>query len=188
MMFKTLALSCLALAPTVVYGSACKPRSTDVITAVSSFTTISSEIPQSTQPTSTLPSDVETTISSDVPSTTTSTAPCPRWTPITPYPADKVCGKAVYYDNSSTNPYYLMNDRKNNIDECAKFCGDTEECVSFYAFDYSPGVGAPVYKVCFLFKGYEEDIGFTQRQDDTPSYWEQGCFECVREEIPPIFT
>jgi hypothetical protein len=185
---KTIIVSCLALAPVGVYGGACKPKSTDATTVFSTLTTIPSEAPETNEPTSTFTSDIETAVSSEVPSTTTSTAPCPRWTPITPYPSDKVCAKAVYYDHSSTNPYYIKSNLKDNIDQCAKFCGDTQDCVSFYASDYSPGVGAPIYKICFLFKGYEEDIGFTSRTDGKPSYWEQGCFQCVRDEVGPVVS
>ncbi|RGP64252.1 hypothetical protein FSPOR_8072 [Fusarium sporotrichioides] len=210
MSFKTLALSCLALAPLGVYGGACKPRSTDSVIISSSQITVSSEISQSTQitsivsseektatssevtqsiePTITVSSDLETTISSEAPSTTTSSAPCPAWTPKNPYPANNVCAKPLYYDHS-TGPSYLTSTLKANINECAKFCGDTPQCVSFYAEDYVPGPGAPTYKICFLFKGYYQDIsGFSQRGDDQPTYWEQGCFECVRDPPAPVVS
>ncbi|KAM0345708.1 hypothetical protein ACHAPU_006363 [Fusarium lateritium] len=210
MSFKTLALTCLALAPLGVYGGACKPRTTDVIIISSSQTSFSSEISQSTdvtsilssepqtttsaeatqstEPMSTVSSDIEKTISSEALSTTTSSAPCPSWTPKNPYPADKVCAKPLYYDHS-TNPDSLASTLKRNINECAKLCGDTPQCVSFYAEDYVPGPGAPTYKICFLFKGYYQNIsGFSQRGDNQPSYWEQGCFECVRDVPAPVVT
>ncbi|CZS80900.1 unnamed protein product [Fusarium graminearum] len=185
MSFKTIALSCLAMAPWGVYGGACKPRTTDTTIILSSMTTVSSEASQATEPTSTLPSDIQTTISSEAPSTTTSSAPCPAWTPITPYSADKICAKPVSYDHSTNNPYYLKSELRQNINECAKFCGDTEDCVSFYAENYQPGTGAPIFKICFLFKGYEEEIGFSEGQSDNRAFWEQGCFQCVRNTVEP---
>ncbi|KAF5656815.1 hypothetical protein FHETE_10789 [Fusarium heterosporum] len=210
MSLKTLALSCLVLAPLGVHGGACKPRSTDSIIISSSQTTVASEILQPTdvtsilssehettsssevtrptEPTTTSSSDIETTSSYEAPSTTTSSAPCPAWTPKNPYPADEVCAKPLYYDHSN-GPNSLGSTLKANINECAKSCGDTPQCVSFYTEDYVPGPGAPTYKICFLFKSYYQEIsGFGQRQDDQPSYWEQGCFECVREAPPPIVS
>lgn len=186
MSLKALAWCCLALAPVGVFGGACKPRSTDLITTSTFSMTSSAEVAQSTDPTTTIPSDVETTISSDVRATTTSTVPCPSWTPITPYPANKVCGKEVHRGNLDSSPVYLKSELKQNINACAKLCGDTKSCVSFYAQDYVPGLGAPTFKICFLFKGYEEDIEFAP--GDKPSYWEQGCFECVREVVGPVVT
>lgn len=186
MSLKTLAWCCLALAPGGVFGGACKPRSTDITTTSTVLMMFSSETSQPTDPTTTTSADVETTVSSDVPVRTTSSEPCPSWTPITPYPANKVCGKEVYRGNLDSSPVYLGNQLKENINACAKVCGDTKDCVSFYAQDYVPGPGAPTYKICFLFKGYEEDIEFAP--GDKPSYWEQGCFECTREVADPIQT
>ncbi|KAF4993051.1 hypothetical protein FGRMN_6739 [Fusarium graminum] len=210
MSLKTLALSCLALAPLGIHAGACKPRSTDSISISSFPTTVASEIPQSidvtsilsseqemtssseatrpTEPTTTFSSDIETTSSYEAPSSTTSSAPCPAWTPKNPYPADKVCAKPLYYDHS-LGPNSLGSPRKRNINECAQACGDTPQCVSFFADDYVPGPGAPTYKICFLFKAYYQEIsGFAQRQDDQPAYWEQGCFECVRDAPPPVVS
>ncbi|QGI94517.1 hypothetical protein CEK26_007586 [Fusarium fujikuroi] len=138
---RTIALSCLALAPVAVSAGACKPRSTDLTTAASSTleTASTSEALQST------PTDLSTTIASTIETTTeastiettseaaatTSSPPCPSYTQIVPPPS-----------------------------------------------------GAPTYKICFKFKGYEEDIPFGEGQNGGSAYYEQGCFACVRDEAP----
>ncbi|KAK2691261.1 hypothetical protein QWA68_009947 [Fusarium oxysporum] len=191
---RTIALSCLALAPVAVSAGACKPRSTDLTTAASSTleTASSSEALQSTVTdlTPTIASTVETTVSSIIETTseaatTTSSAPCPSYTQIIPPPSGKVCGKEVSRGTLESSPLYLGSQLSTTgLTGCAKYCGDTPGCVSFYAEDYVPGPGAPTFKVCFMFKGYEKDIPFGEGQDGRPTYYEQGCFACVRDEAP----
>ncbi|EXL91637.1 hypothetical protein NOF04DRAFT_16673 [Fusarium oxysporum II5] len=200
---RTIALSCLALAPVAVSAGACKPRSTDLTTAASSTleTASSSEALQSTVTdlTTTIASTVETTVSSIIETTTeastiettseaattTSSAPCPSYTQIIPPPSGKVCGKEVSRGTLDSSPLYLRSQLSTTgLTGCAKYCGDTPGCVSFYAEDYVPGPGAPTFKICFMFKGYEKDIPFGEGQDGRPTYYEQGCFACVRDEAP----
>ncbi|KAH7253593.1 uncharacterized protein BKA55DRAFT_737387 [Fusarium redolens] len=80
--------------------------------------------------------------------------------------------------------FMSQNDSTTGLTGCAKYCGDSPGCVSFYAEDYVPGPGAPTFKICFLFKGYEKDIPFGEGQAGRPTYYEQGCFACVRDEAP----
>ncbi|KAF4457188.1 hypothetical protein F53441_832 [Fusarium austroafricanum] len=185
------AIACfLAVAPWGVNGGACKPRSTDPMTTVSSA------------PTSIIASTVETTVSSIIESTeslslattsseaatTTSSAPCPSYTQIIPPPSGKVCGKEVSRGQLDSSPLYIGSQLSTTgITGCAKYCGDKKGCVSFYAEDYVPGPGAPTFKICFMFKGYEKDIPFGPGQDGKPTYYELGCFACVRDvPQPPI--
>ncbi|KAG5747969.1 hypothetical protein H9Q70_009353 [Fusarium xylarioides] len=192
---RTIALSCLALAPVAVSAGACKPRSTDLTTAASSTleTASSSEALQSTTTdlataiastieTTTEASTIETTSEA---ATTTSSAPCPSYTQIIPPPSNKVCGKEVTRGTFQSSPLYLTSQLSTTgLTGCAKYCGDTPGCASFYAEDYVPGQGAPTFKICFMFKGYEKDIPFGEGQDAASAYYEQGCFACVRDEAP----
>ncbi|KAF4953113.1 hypothetical protein FGADI_6263 [Fusarium gaditjirri] len=200
---RSIALSCLALAPVAVSAGACKPRSSDLTTAASSTleTASSSNALQSTttELTETIASTVETTVSSIIETTadastiettseaaaTTSSAPCPTYTRIIPPPSGRVCGKEVTRENSESSPLYLTSQLSTTgLTGCAKYCGDTRGCVSFYAEDYVPGQGAPTFKICFMFKGYEKDIPFGEGQGSSRVYYEQGCFACVRDEAP----
>ncbi|KAF5653628.1 hypothetical protein F25303_2172 [Fusarium sp. NRRL 25303] len=192
---RTIALSCLALAPVTVSAGACKPRSTDLTTAASSTleTASTSEALQSTTDglTTAIASTIEMTTEESTiettfeAATTTSSAPCPSYTQIVPPPSGKVCGKAVIRGTSQSSPLYLGSQLSmTGLTGCAKYCGDTQGCVSFYAEDYVPGVGAPTYKICFKFKGYEKDIPFDEGQNGGSAYYEQGCFACVRDEAP----
>ncbi|KAF5692280.1 hypothetical protein FCIRC_18 [Fusarium circinatum] len=199
---RTIALSCLALAPVAVSAGACKPRSTDLTTAASSTleTASSSEALQSTATdlTTAITSTIETTASSILETTeastiettseaaaTTSSAPCPSYTQINPPPSGKVCGKVVTRGTSDSSPLYLTSQLSTTgLTGCAKYCGDTPGCVSFYAEDYVPGQGAPTFNICFMFKGYEKDIPFGSGQNGGSAYYEQGCFACVRDEAP----
>ncbi|QGI80906.1 hypothetical protein CEK25_007635 [Fusarium fujikuroi] len=145
------------------------------------------------------PTDLSTTIASTIETTTkastiettseaaatTSSPPCPSYTQIVPPPSGKVCGKAVTRGTFQSSPLYLGSQLSTTgLTGCAKYCGDTPGCVSFYAEDYVPGPGAPTYKICFKFKGYEEDIPFGEGQNGGSAYYEQGCFACVRDEAP----
>jgi hypothetical protein len=200
---QAIAWSCLALSPLAVSAGACKPRSTDLTTAASSTfeTASSSEALQSTVTdlTTTLASTIETTASSNIQTTeastiettsseaaaTTSSAPCPSFTQIIPPPGGKVCGKEVTRGTSDSSPLYIQSPLSTTgLTGCAKYCGDSPGCVSFYAEDYVPGPGAPTFKICFLFKGYEKDIPFGEGQAGRPTYYEQGCFACIRDEVP----
>ncbi|KAF5023100.1 hypothetical protein F66182_4857 [Fusarium sp. NRRL 66182] len=175
--FENIAWSCLVLAPLNVNAGACKPKSTELTTYSTEFTTSSAEI-------LTTWTETAATSTSEAPTTTTSmpSAPCPRWTQINPPPPNKVCGKEVTRGTSDSSPLYISsNVRTDGITGCAKNCGDTEGCVSFYAEDFVPGPGAPTFKVCFLFGGYEKDIPFGEGVPDRPTYYEQGCFACVRD-------
>ncbi|KAF5568541.1 hypothetical protein FNAPI_86 [Fusarium napiforme] len=192
---RTIALSCLALAPVAVSAGACKPRSTDLTTAVSSTleTASSSEALQSTTTdlTTATASTIETTTEATTiettseAATTTSSAPCPSYTQIIPPPSDKVCGKAVTRGTFESSPLYLTSQLSTSgLNGCPKYCENTPGCVSFYTEDYVPGQGAPTFKICFMFKGYEKDIPFGAAQGGTSAYYEQGCFACVRDEAP----
>ncbi|KAF5542208.1 hypothetical protein FPHYL_11599 [Fusarium phyllophilum] len=188
---RTIALSCLALAPVAVSAGACKPRSTDLTTALE--TASSSEALQSTATdlTTAIASTIETTTEASTiettseAATTTSSAPCPSYTQIIPPPSDKVCGKEVTRGTFQSSPLYLTSQLSTTgLTGCAKYCGDTPGCVSFYAEDYVPGQGAPTFNICFMFKGYEKDIPFGEGQGAASAYYEQGCFACVRDEAP----
>lgn len=192
---RAIALSCLALAPMAVSAGACKPRSTDLTTAATSAqeTASTSEALQSTATdlSTTIASTIETTTEASTihttseAATTTSSAPCPSYTQIIPPPSGKVCGKAVTRGTFQSSPLYLGSQLSTTgLTGCAKYCGDTPGCVSFYAEDYVPGVGAPTYNICFKFKGYEKDIPFGEGQNGGSAYYEQGCFACVRDEAP----
>ncbi|RBA20931.1 hypothetical protein FPRO05_08378 [Fusarium proliferatum] len=193
---RTIALSCLALAPVAVSAGACKPRSTDLTTAAASSTLETASSSEALQSTSTdlttaIASTIETTTKASTIETTseaaatTSSAPCPSYTQIVPPPSGKVCGKAVTRGTFQSSPLYLGSQLSTTgLTGCAKYCGDTPGCVSFYAEDYVPGPGAPTYKICFKFKGYEEDIPFGEGQNGGSAYYEQGCFACVRDEAP----
>ncbi|KAF5625636.1 hypothetical protein F52700_9001 [Fusarium sp. NRRL 52700] len=194
---RIIALSCLALAPVAVSAGACKPRSTDLTTAASTSEPLQST---ATDLTTAIASTVETTVSSILETTTTdastiettseaatttSSAPCPSYTQIIPPPSNKVCGKQVTRGTFDSSPLYLTSQLSTTgLTGCAKYCGDTPNCVSFYTENYSPGPGAPVYKICFMFKGYEKDIPFGDGQVAGSAYYEQGCFACVRDEAP----
>ncbi|SPJ72948.1 uncharacterized protein FTOL_02677 [Fusarium torulosum] len=196
---KAAVFSCLALSPLAINGSACKPKSTDLTTVLPSTLPTSAPVSQSSGFTTELSFDVTTlsdaitttissspeTVSSEAPSTT-STAPCPRWTQIIPSPSGKVCGQSVSRGNLDSSPLYIQSSLSMaGLTGCAKFCGDDEECVSFYAEDYVPGPGAPTFKICFLFRGYAKDIPFGPGNGQ-PNYYEQGCFACDRDE--PVGT
>ncbi|RBQ75082.1 hypothetical protein FVER53590_25064 [Fusarium verticillioides] len=194
---RTIALSCLALAPVAVSAGACKPRSTDLTTAASSTleTASSSEALQSTTTdlTTATASKIETTTAASTiqttseAATTTSSAPCPSYTQIIPPPSDKVCGKAVTRGTFESSPLYLTSQLSTSgLNGCPKYCENTPGCVSFYTENYSPAPDAPVFKICFMFKGYEKDIPFGEAQGGTSAYYEQGCFACVRDEAPQL--
>ncbi|KAF4342825.1 hypothetical protein FBEOM_3234 [Fusarium beomiforme] len=201
---QAIAWSCLAFSPLAVSAGACKPKSTDLSTTIAATSeTASSAESTVTDITTTIASTIDTTASSILEETTetstietttseaastTSSAPCPSYTQIIPPPSGKVCGKEVTRGDSSSSPLYLASPLSvTGLTGCAKYCGDNPECVSFYAEDYSPAPGAPVYKICFLFKGYEKDIPFGPGEAGKPTYYEQDCFACVRDEAqPPI--
>ncbi|KAH6953354.1 hypothetical protein HG530_013271 [Fusarium avenaceum] len=192
---KAAVFSCLALSPLAINAGACKPRSTDITTILSSTLPTSAPISQSSEVTTVLSSDVTTlsdavtttissspeTVSSEAPSATSS-APCPKWKQKNPPPSGKVCGLSVSRGNAASSPLYIQSPLSTTgLTGCAKYCGDDDECVSFYAEDYVPGPGAPTYKICFTFRGYAKDIPFGEGNGQ-PTYYEQGCFACDRTE------